>query len=73
MNKSNLQRNIVEQIKEAQIKLGFAKEIIRLYYPVASLCALLEIEEMHGTELVHQLEADDELKNTMLGHIKFAL
>ncbi len=73
MNKLNLQRNIVEQIKEAQIKLGFAKEIIRLYYPVASLCALLEIDEISGTELVHQLEEDDELKNTMLGHIKFAL
>ena len=73
MNKLNLQKNIVEQIKEAQIKLGFAKEIIRLYYPVASLCALLEIAVMPGNELVQQLEADTELKNTNLGNIKFAL
>ena len=32
-----LKKNIVEVVKEEQVKLGFSKEIIRLYYPLESL------------------------------------
>lgn len=37
-----LQQNIIDQIKEAQMKLGFAKETIRLYYPYEELAFLLD-------------------------------
>lgn len=43
MNTEKLIKNIIDQIKEAQIKLGFAKETTRLYYPVESLNAMLGI------------------------------
>ena len=33
MNTERFLDNITEQIKEAQLKLGFAKEVIRLYFP----------------------------------------
>lgn len=33
MNKDRLIENLIEQIKEAQLKLGYAKETIRLYFP----------------------------------------
>jgi hypothetical protein len=45
MNVDRLIENIIDQIKEAQLKLGYAKEIIRLYFPVTSLMRLLEIDE----------------------------
>ena len=32
MNVKRFIENIVEQIKEAQLKLGYVKEVIRLYY-----------------------------------------
>ncbi len=41
MNYSRLERNITEVIKEEQIKLGYVREMIRLYYPLESLCLLL--------------------------------
>lgn len=42
MNCEKLIKNIDEQIKEAQLKLGFVKETMRLYYPLSSLNAILE-------------------------------
>lgn len=36
-----LEKNIVDQIKEAQLKLGFVRETMRLYYPLESLQAIL--------------------------------
>lgn len=45
MDTDRLIENIIEQIKEAQIKLGYVKEVIRLYFPAASLSLLLQIPE----------------------------
>ena len=45
MKIDRLIENIIEQIKEAQIKLGYVKEVIRLYFPAASLSLLLQIPE----------------------------
>lgn len=39
----NLERNIIDMIQEQQLKLGYRKEIIRLYYPLLSLNRLLGI------------------------------
>lgn len=73
MNIDRFLENIIEQIKEAQLKLGFAKEVIRLYFPVESLCRLLQVEHMSGDELLFVLEKEREFKNTVLGKITFSL
>ena len=36
-NYDNLQRSLVDVIKEEQAKLGYYREDIRLYYPLSSL------------------------------------
>lgn len=38
---NRLEKNIVDQIKEVQIKLGYVKETVRLYYPLTSLNTML--------------------------------
>lgn len=43
MNYSKLEQNIIDMIQEEQIKLGYRKETIRLYYPLLSLNRLLEV------------------------------
>ena len=44
MKRERLLKNIVDQVKELQIKLGYAKETVRLYYPVESLTNILGVE-----------------------------
>lgn len=52
INFEKLENNIIDVIKEEQAKLGYRKENIRLYYPISSLCHILEVqaqpEEMDG-------------------------
>lgn len=36
-NYDNLQRSLIDVIKEEQAKLGYYREVIRLYYPLSSL------------------------------------
>ena len=66
MNKSNLVKNISDQIIEAQLKLGYVKESIRLYYPIESLNALLETNYSSVEELVQVLNSMFEKKNIIL-------
>lgn len=73
MNTEKFRENIIEQIKEAQLKLGFANEVIRLYFPVSSLCMLLEMEEQSGEKLLAYLKEEEQLTNTALGKICFSL
>lgn len=73
MNASRLMRNIIEQIKEAQMKLGFIRESIRLYYPAGSLCRLLQVECRDTRELCKMLEHEKYFGNTELGIIRFAV
>lgn len=42
MNFCKLEKNIVDMIQEEQLKLGYRKETVRLYYPMQSLNRLLE-------------------------------
>lgn len=48
MNENSLFQNIIDQVREAQLKLSYAKETIRLYYQMSSLNFLLgtEIEDV---------------------------
>lgn len=71
MNKERFIENIIEQIKEAQLKLGYIKETIRLYFPVRSLCELVQTEPMDGRNLVSLLEK--EFQDTALGTLTFVL
>lgn len=73
MDKDRLIENLTEQIKEAQLKLGYAKEIIRLYFPVQSLCGLLQMESRSGKELVALLREEKEFEDTVLGKLHFTL
>ena len=66
MNKSNLVKNISDQIIEAQLKLGYVKESIRLYYPIESLNALLETNYSSVEELVQVLNSMFEKENIIL-------
>lgn len=47
MDFSRLERNIIDVIKEEQIKLGYRSETVRLYYPLLSLNRFLgqELDE----------------------------
>ena len=73
MKTDKLIENVTEQIKEAQLKLGFAREVIRLYFPIDSLCRLLQMEYCCGQELLAILESDKEFEDTVLGRIRFFL
>lgn len=50
-----LEQNLIDLIKEEQIKLGYQKETIRLYYPADSLLRLLG-KELSIEELQQELE-----------------
>ena len=58
-----LEQNLIDLIKEEQMKLGYQKETIRLYYPVDSLLRLLgkelSIEKLQQEQL-QQLSSNDE-------------
>lgn len=57
MNTQKLIQNIIDQIKEAQIKLGYVKETVRLYYPLSSMNALLGTDFSNARDLVKILNA----------------
>lgn len=66
MNQKSLVQNIIDQVKEAQLKLGYVRETIRLYYPVSSLNALLETDCSNEYKTLERLrecfgEPDDAL------------
>ena len=42
MKYAQLEKNLIEVLKEEQIKLSYRSEIVRLYYPLSSLNRLLE-------------------------------
>lgn len=45
MDFSKLENNIIDVIKEEQLKLGYQSEIIRLYYPLSSLNRFLQTDD----------------------------
>lgn len=55
MDCQNFLLNVTDQIKEAQMKLGYEEETVRLYYPLSSLCAILKIPPMPGEQLLGRL------------------
>lgn len=43
-NFETLQQNIIDSIEEQQLKLGYLKERVRLYYPLSSLNRFLQMD-----------------------------
>lgn len=73
MENERLIKNLTEQIKEAQLKLGYVRETIRLYFPVQSMCDILKTELVSGKELIALLEEEKEFEDTVLGKLNFTL
>jgi hypothetical protein len=59
---SKLEQNICDVIKEDQIKLGYRKEVIRLYYPISSLNHFLKSE----LDIAQMREALEQFCGTVL-------
>ena len=64
-------KNIIDQVKEAQIKIGYARETVRLYYPVTSLNLMLGTNVKSGKEMVELLNQFVP-EHTQLGHLRFS-
>ena len=62
MNREKLLKNMTDQVKEAQLKLGYAPETVRLYYPVASLNEILGTSARNAQEMLTLLNGDFEEK-----------
>lgn len=71
MRQEILVQNIIDQVKEAQIKLGFARETVRLYYPISTLNAMLETDASNEKEMLAIL-SDNVFRNTILGDLRFS-
>ena len=62
MGHENLERNLMDLIKEEQAKLGYRKEALRLYYPLGTLNHCYGSSDGAGemqarlTEFVHRVE-----------------
>lgn len=58
LNYKNLEKSICDTIKEGQIKLGYEKETIVLYYPLASLQSILGLNKSmeNKPEEIHKIK-----------------
>jgi len=68
-------RSIIDQVKESQLKLGYADETVRLYYLASSMALLCGREgdpnAADAEELAHALSSASELRVTPLGSLSF--
>lgn len=71
MNTDALERDIIDQMVELQIKLGYAYETTRLYYKPESLAALVGTEAAAAAVLVSELQAAGALAHSPLGNVAF--
>ena len=73
MHTEQLERHIIDTIKEWQMKIGYKEENMRLYYPDVSLIGMLELPE--GTtekELKKNLAVFAEIVSERLGQIEIS-
>jgi hypothetical protein len=72
MKTEKLMQNMIDQMIEAQLKLGYAKESILLYYPVSSLNSLLETDYPDAASLCEALRENFN-QPCELGQLDFAI
>lgn len=66
-----LKENISDMISEEQAKLGYMKEAIRLYYPLSSLCNILEIKtDIKG--MLNELSGFSDYVKEQLGEVEIS-
>ena len=65
-------KNIIDQIKEAQIKLGYIKEKMRFYYPLSSVNSMLCTEFDDINKLIYELQRTGEFEKTEIGRLSFS-
>lgn len=63
-----LEQNIIDMIKEEQIKLGYRSETIRLYYPLESLNQLIG-EQCNVEQMREKLKEFSEIEKEQLGAV----
>ncbi|MDO5291905.1 MAG: DUF3877 family protein [bacterium] len=73
MNYKHLEKNICDNIHEGQVKLGYADEIVRIYYFIPSLNGLLDtnaasIEEMDEILSSFPAFVSERLGNVTVSH-----
>lgn len=66
---SALKQNIIDQITEEQAKLGYDEKEIRLYYPLSSLCHILE-KRMDFSDMNRTLHAFEATCKDTLGDVR---
>lgn len=68
MDFAALEKHVIGVIAEQQIKLGYRRENVRLYYPLESLNGILQTEATF-MEMLNSLEEFSEYTRDRLGHI----
>lgn len=71
MNEDGLIQNVTDQIKEAQLKLGYAEETIYLYFPLESLNSILETDYKEEEGLLEALRQAPAFSESRLGKLGF--
>ena len=72
MDAERLERDIIDQIVELQVKLGYAFESTRFYYKTESLNALLGTAAPNARALCELLQREHALAGSPLGEVSFA-
>ena len=73
MQVCKLERDLIDQIVELQVKLGYAYESTRFYYKVSSLNAMLGTDATSATALCELLEQSHALETSPLGEVRFGV
>lgn len=73
MNENGLIQNVIDQIKEAQLKLGYAEETIYLYFPLESLNSILQTDYKEEEGLLEALRQAPAFSGSTLGKLSFCL
>lgn len=71
MNFAKLEQNVIDVIKEEQVKLGYRSEIVRLYYPLTSLNRFLE-SECNVEQMKQELSDFGKFAEDKLGKIEIS-
>ena len=64
-----LEKNLMDFIWEEQVKLGYRREVIRLYFPLASLCHFFG-RQMSEEEMLDVMYALPETVTRTLGNVR---
>lgn len=72
MDYTMLEKVLCDTLKEEQIKLGYAKETIRLYYPMSSLAHILEEDTIDMPKMDEALNIFAEIVENKLGKLQIS-